>query len=283
MKFAGQREARWLRYLSPTRLNVSAETELSEGGQTRKTAAIHLLIHKDRNSAQIVGAPSRLNWFDSRIRLDVLMPAVFALAVAYAHFNFIQNHFATGAYKSVGRISFLAYENSIFLKSAKFFILDGSTFYMTHIAPILFILSLPSYLLPFDRIDNVSLIFGLQGALLVMAGAITVLALRLPLRPLLLGALAALTGVALSFSAQSLIMIGYPHFESFFGPLAILFFVVHAARWRILSAMLFALVLAVREDTGFHMFGVISLLIAYERIIEKASVDIYAETIAENQ
>jgi hypothetical protein len=36
----------------------------------------------------------------------------------------------TGAYKSVGRISFLTFENSVFLKSARFFE-EGSTYYLT--------------------------------------------------------------------------------------------------------------------------------------------------------
>jgi len=207
----------------------------------------------------------------SGLRVEIILPIVAAVAVAYMHFNFIQDHFATGAYRDAGWFVHLVFRSSILLENPRLTMLQyGSTFYSAHISPILFLLSLPSYVLPFNRISNIGLVFGLQSALLVLSGAMAVLALRLQIRPILLGALAALAGVTLYFSAQSLLAVSFPHYEPVFAALAILFFVAYATGRHIWAAFLFALVLAVREETGFHIFGVIFLLILYERFIDKA-------------
>src|SRR5262249_49882201 len=71
---------------------------------------------------------------------------------------------------------------------------------------------------------------------------------------------------------QSLLVVSWPSATApFFAPLAMLFFLAFAIGQRFWAAVFFAMLLALREDMGFHIFGLILLLVVYERVIEKAS------------
>lgn len=72
--------------------------------------------------------------------------------------------------------------------------------------------------------------------------------------------------ISAAFNAQSLAMVGFPHFEIAIPVLIILFFVLYVKKQKILSYIIFIFMLFAREDAGFHFFGLIFIMMCIEYI-----------------
>src|SRR5690349_9624465 len=91
---------------------------------------------------------SRVLHISDHLRL-LLLPILLAIVVGYSHYNFIEYLFSNGAYNDIGRFSFLAFKNTA-LQNPQLYLTREATFYGVHIAPLFILLSLPSFVLPFD-------------------------------------------------------------------------------------------------------------------------------------
>lgn len=78
--------------------------------------------------------------------------------------------------------------------------------------------------------------------------------------------LALIVSLLVAFNSQSLAMVGFAHFEIAIPSLIILFFVLYIKNQKILSTIVFILLLSVREDAGFHFFGLIFIFVCIEYI-----------------
>ena len=173
--------------------------------------------------------------------------------------NYVLHHFLRGPYMNdTGAVAGMVYHPTLDLQwpiAAE----QQVSFYPSHVAPLLYLLGLPSYLLPDILPVFYAKFIGLMYALLGLAG--TLAAEPLTRKWGWRGPLAAgLAGLGLAFSGISLGAIQFPHYELYYAGLAVLFFALlmrGQSRW---ATVPFGLALLVREDAGLHLFGILALL-----------------------
>jgi hypothetical protein len=78
-------------------------------------------------------------------------------------------------------------------------------------------------------------------------------------------AIAASVAIAFAFNGLALAMARYPHFEILIVGSVILFTVALVRRQFVAAAIFFSVALLTREDAGFHLFGILFVLIALNR------------------
>lgn len=140
---------------------------------------------------------------------------------------------------------------------------DGS-FFAIHVTPIFVALSPIRALLPLTDIQFFAAFTGLCHALPGLA-VFWVLYSGYRFRTPLGVALAAVLGLAFSFSGLALAIARYPHFEMLIAGTAMLFFVALSQGRVAVAAVFFAICLATREDAGFHLFAILFLLVVLNR------------------
>jgi uncharacterized membrane protein len=197
--------------------------------------------------------------------------ATLAVALAgWANFSVIWNEFyrRTPQLFDTGWYAHLVYRNSPLLENPPpvVFATIGPLFYSTHFSPGLWLLSLPSYLLPVGPQVWLGL---LEAAKYGLVAVVVWLAVRALLNadhrpaggasgaaifaPTIL-LLAPFNGVLLASSA-------YPHFESWFIPAALAFFLALFRRHYAWAVPPFLAALTIREDMGFHLAGILLIAI----------------------
>jgi hypothetical protein len=204
-------------------------------------------------------------------RGETVLVWVAVLLAGAAHFSLIWNHF----YREVpylfdaGWYGALVHRNGPVLENppAVVFAAIGPLFYATHFSPGLWILSLPSWLLPV----SMPVWLGVVEALKHVAITLVVWAL---LRALRGGAApendAAGRGLAIvggavilllaSFNGVLLACNVFPHFETWLVPLGLGFLLaLHRGRTLVAWACLLAAV-SIREDMGFHLCGLLLVM-----------------------
>jgi hypothetical protein len=141
--------------------------------------------------------------------------------------------------------------------------LGGGTYWRSHVAPIFVLLSLLRPVLP---VTDVQFFAGIMALAHALPGVGVFWALRsIGARGAAATALAALIAIAFSLNGLALAIVRYPHFEILIVGSVICFAVALVQRRLIAASVLFALALVTREDAGFHLFGLLFLLIAVNR------------------
>jgi len=191
----------------------------------------------------------RRPWVIAGGALVILVPlalsAIATLNVAYS----------SGDMMDLGWLSFLAWHSDVALTGppASF----GESFFVHHVSPIFWLTSLISYVLPLGRVSFYAL---LMGAIYALYAAGVYRAWRLAGQKD--SGTAALGGAALAimatFSAAGMQALRLPHYEMAIPALA-LWFLLDLAEGRRRAALWFGLCLLVREDAGFHLFGLLAL------------------------
>ncbi len=142
--------------------------------------------------------------------------------------------------------------------------LGGGSFFATHIAPIFLATALLRRGLPVSDPQFFAFFMGLCQALPGL-GVFWILrvgfGMRSPLATMLAGAIA----IAFAFNGLALAIARYPHFEILVAASIILFAVALVRRQLIVATICFVVALATREDAGFHLFGILLVLIAVNR------------------
>ncbi|MEO7797695.1 MAG: hypothetical protein ABIY47_08225 [Opitutaceae bacterium] len=190
--------------------------------------------------------------------------AIFAvLLAAYANFNFVWNQFYrdTPMLFDTAWYAHLVHRSSPLLQNPPTVTFDtiGPNFYATHLSPLLWVFSWPTYVLPVSPELWVALLEAAKYALLALVvglGVRSLLAGREALSPAQKASAAAVVLLA-PFNGIVLASIAYPHFEGWFivGALGFLF-VLYQKRTRA-AAVIFAATLLLREDMGFHLCGLL--------------------------
>ncbi|MDQ1244619.1 MAG: hypothetical protein QG565_959, partial [Campylobacterota bacterium] len=150
----------------------------------------------------------------------------------------------------------------------------GETYLNTHVSFIFAIFSLLYETLFFWIFPEIyfSLVLSLFYALLSLGTFMILMRLSINLY------LTFLLSLLVAFNAQSLAMMGFPHFEIAIPSLMILFFVLHIKQNKKAGYAVFALLLITREDAGLHFFGLIFVFVCIE-YIKSASIQASKELI----
>ncbi len=189
--------------------------------------------------------------------------AVFGLPFA-AFSNLILYHFyikGSFLYDS-GLFAFLMSQTDPLLPTPLAF--GGGSYLAIHFAPIFVVLSLIRRLVP---VTDVQFFAGFIGFCHALPGLPVFWLLRSEFRRRMPGglAVAVILGIAFSFNGLALAIARYPHFEILIAGALTLFIVALIRRRPVLAALCFTVALATREDAGFHVFGVLFLLIVLNR------------------
>ncbi len=142
----------------------------------------------------------------------------------------------------------------------------GVSFFATHVTPVFLLTSSIARALPLTVPQVFAVFLGVSHALPALAAFwVLVAGYRLKAPLALCGA--ALLGVLFSFNGLALAMARYPHFEILLVGSALLFFAALSFRRFGLAVAFFALCLATREDAGFHLFALLTVLAVLDRAI----------------
>ena len=140
----------------------------------------------------------------------------------------------------------------------------GESFFATHWTPIFVVLSLIRRLLPISDAQFFAAFSGICHALPGLA-VFWLLYAGFRLRTALGVIVATALSLAFSFNGLALAIARYPHFEMLIVGTALLFFVAMAQRRTVLAGVFFTVCLMTREDAGFHIFGLLFLLLIFNR------------------
>lgn len=190
---------------------------------------------------------------------------LFVAGVPFAAFTGLMLHhfYVKGAFFwDSGLLAFLMSEADPLLPTPPIF--GGESFFATHFTAIFPLLSLLRRLLPVSDAQFFAGFCGFCHALPGLA-AFWVLQSGFRLRTALGLAVAAVLSLAFCFNGLALAIARYPHFEMLFVGGALLFFVALVRNRPMLAAIFFTICMLTREDAGFHLFGLLFLLIALNR------------------
>lgn len=167
-----------------------------------------------------------------------------------------------GFFLDSGLFAFLISQTDPSLLTPRVF--GGGSFLPVHFVPIFVVLSLIRRLLPVADAQFFAGFIGFCHALPGLA-VFWLLHSEFRLRMPTGVAVAAIVGIGFSFNGLALAIIRYPHFEILIAG-AVMLFIVALIRQRLgLAAFCFAVCLATREDAGFHVFGILFLVIVLNR------------------
>lgn len=141
---------------------------------------------------------------------------------------------------------------------------DGVSWFNSHISPLFLATSALGHLVPLSRIQFYAAYIGISHTLPAIAVFwLLVSGYRMTrLAPCLAAALLALL---FSFDGLALAIARFPHFTMFIVGTGMMFFVALTLRRVALALLFFLLCLSTREDAGFHLFALLSILFVLER------------------
>ena len=191
-----------------------------------------------------------------------------------ANFNAVWNQFYHDLPKlfDTGWYAALVHRSAPLLQNppAVVFSTIGRDYYATHFSPLLWLLSWPSYLLPLGLPAWLACLeagkYGLLAIVVWWAGR--QFAGETDAKPLVHRLTAGLIVFLAPFNGVDLAVISYPHFESWFIVLSLAFLVALFSGRTRLAAIPFFATLMLREDMGFHLFGVLFLAVLAARLVQ---------------
>jgi uncharacterized membrane protein len=218
------------------------------------------------SAAADTGKPnSRFGSIASREEIPVAAAALLVAVVPFAAFTALTlyHFYVKGAFFwDSGLLAYLMSQADPGLATPPIF--GGESFFATHFTPIFILLSPIRRILPLSDPQFFAAFCGFCHALPGLA-AFWMLYSGFRLRTALGLTIAAIVSVAFCFNGLALAIARYPHFEMLIVGTALLFFVALARRRPLATSLFFAACLATREDAGFHLFGVLLLLVALNR------------------
>ncbi len=199
----------------------------------------------------------------------ILVGTLAATTVFMAYANFVLNHFYRygAAFLDTGLLADLAWHKPADLPGGA--ILHNLSFYAIHIAPILSLLSVSSWLVPLSMAQWFALFTGIAHALLAI-GVFWLLVTEYGLRSGWRLLVATAFAMAFSFNGLAIAQVRYPHFEVLIASSLTLFLV---ALWReriVLATVFLGIALICREDAGFHAVAMLAVLVAMRRFFDGA-------------
>jgi hypothetical protein len=193
----------------------------------------------------------------------VLAITVFSIPFAAYTTNVLHDFYDIGSsFHDAGWTAYLMHEGDLELHDPPC-VDNGVSWFNSHISPLFLVTSALGHLLPLSRIQFYAAYIGISHALpgvavfwLLVSGY----RMTTPLR----GAAAALLALAFSFNGLALAIAQFPHFTMFIVGSGMMFLVALILRHYGIALFFFVLCLGTREDAGFHLFALMSLLLAWE-------------------
>lgn len=193
-------------------------------------------------------------------------------------FLYVYSRFYYGSAQGDGPlISNLIYKQGINPMFVPYPSISGS-FYQTHFSPIFSILSLISYITPFNRIEYFAIFQSFSSAILGATSFALLYSYYMPssfkscsdtkYRIRCVVAILCLS-FFLSINSINLKILEHDHFENWIPILSILFLYLWLKQEQRWSYLVFILLLIIREDAGFHFFGMIFLTVLYKYYLRK--------------
>lgn len=191
------------------------------------------------------------------MRWNVWLPPLVVLGIVFAsNYAFVVNHmFHDGYLYDSGLFAGLVYRNP-WLQHAP--AISGQNYFSTHFTPVLQLFSLLSYLVPLPLPFYYAFTQGIVYTILACGGLVALAALfpsegpRWPLLTL---------GLLFAYSGPVQAAIHFPHFEPVYAGFALLFLAALVDGRNLSTWTFFFCTLIVREDTGFHLFGILFLML----------------------
>ncbi len=192
-------------------------------------------------------------------RAALVMLALVAAITARLSANFVLNHFyADGAGVDSWFLARMLWRGDAALTMPAAAVFPPHSYLGTHLAFVLIAPALLSHLLPVGMVAWYAFLVGAIHALLAVAVAhIALSAYGLATRGGV--ALAALLGLGFAFGGVAMAELQLPHYELLIVGFGLLFLAALARGDRAMAWLWLALTLGVREDAGFHLFGVLLL------------------------
>ncbi len=140
---------------------------------------------------------------------------------------------------------------------------DGMSWFNSHISPLFLATSALGHLVPLTRIQFYAAYIGISHALPAVAVFWLLISGYRVAKPVPRFA-AALLALFFSFDGLALAIARFPHFTMFIVGTGMIFLVALVLRRVGLASLFFLLCLSTREDAGFHMFALLSVLFVLE-------------------
>jgi hypothetical protein len=198
-------------------------------------------------------------------RVAALLAGAIVVGVPFVAFtNLLLAHFyVTGSFLlDAGWTAYLIARGGLALHCPAAF--GVHSYFGNHVSPILIAPALLGRFVPVSPIQFAAGFLGLCQALPAL-GVYWMLRRGLDTRGLAGTAAAALIAVLFAFNGESLAIVRYPHSEILVAGSMILFLAALALRQWWLATILFALALLTREDAGFHLFGILFIVMVLNR------------------
>ena len=141
---------------------------------------------------------------------------------------------------------------------------EGVSWFNSHISPLFLATSALGHLVPLSRIQFYAAYIGISHALPAIAVFWLLVSGYRMTRPAPCLA-AALLALLFSFDGLALAIARFPHFTMFIVGTGTMFLVALILRRVALALLFFLLCLSTREDAGFHLFSLLSILFVLER------------------
>lgn len=194
-----------------------------------------------------------------------LIPPLLVVAMPFAAFTVLcLRHFYElgGFWGDSGQLAALMWHSDPMLHTP--LVSGGESFFATHLALIFLPLSAVSWLLPLTKIQFFAAFQGLCHALMALA-VYWLLVSGYQMRTLIRRCGAALLALTFAFNGLAIAAARNPHFELLIVATAMLFLTARQLGRPILALSFFILCVATREDAGFHLCGVLSVVSVIDR------------------
>src|SRR5438045_6149347 len=203
----------------------------------------------------------------SRWSLRLIVTAGSAITVALVPFlayaiNTLHSFYDVGnAFHDAGWSAYLIHDGDLLLHQPPS--VGVSSWFYFHISPLFVATSAFGYLLPLTRIQFYAAYVGISHALPAIAVFWLLTSGYRMTRPAAVLAAAALA-LFFAFDGLALAIARFPHFIMFLVGTGMMFLVALVLRRFGIALVFFVLCLGTREDAGFHLFGLLSLSLAWQ-------------------
>lgn len=236
------------------------------------TAETGRVAFAERNGVSIERATQRAATALARSRGSTLFFGTVAVAAPFAigAANILNHFYRHGAYLlDSGLLAYLMTHPDP--RQPMPAVLDGVSFYQMHVSPVFTLLAYAAQVTPLSPPQFFAAFIGFCQAL-VAGGVYWALTGPVGLRGP--GALlAAILSIAFTGSGLAVAILRFPHFEMLIVGMAILFLVALHERRYLLAGLFLLVALLTREDAGFHITGILAVIVVARRLLAMDRAD----------
>ncbi len=183
------------------------------------------------------------------------LTAVVSITFVFVRIAVLNVFYTTGDMHDPGWLAYVVWHNGWQLHGPAGF---PGPFFSEHIVPIYWVFNAASYIVPLSRYEYFAVCLAAIHALYA-AGVWRAWMLTEPRVTVASSGIAAIVALAATFSGIAVVALQLPHTELAIPAFALWFAIAVAQRKYVAAALWFVACLAVREDAGLHLFGLLVL------------------------